>query len=155
MAIPFTELSKINPSPIIELFELELTVGVHIPTGNPNNLETVFRFHGGAKGVPDVNHQHFGKIRFNNQDYQRIAVKAEGFEETSSGALPRPTLTFSNLGGISRTNEQGIQNVITFSDFLAFVNDVTPNNDLLDAKVTRLLPLASSIANLNFTGNNP
>ena len=155
MAIPFTELSKINPSPIIELFELELTVGVHIPTGNPNNLATVFRFHGGAKGVPFVNDESFGKIRFNNQDYQRIAVKAEGFEETSSGALPRPTLTFSNLGGILRTNEQGVQNVITFSDFLAFVNDVTPNNDLLNAKVTRLLPLASAISNLNFTGSNP
>tara|TARA_Y100001972_G_C7654045_1_gene329109 strand:+ start:569 stop:1213 length:645 start_codon:yes stop_codon:yes gene_type:complete len=155
MAIPFEELNKVNPSSIIELFELELTVGLHIPTGNPNNLATVFRFHGGAKGVPFENNQHFGKIRFNSQDYQRIAVKAEGFEETSSGALPRPTLTFSNLGGISRTNEQGIESTIPFSDFLAFINDVTPGNDLLNAKVTRLLPLASSIANFNFTGTNP
>ena len=62
MAIPFTELNKINPSSIIELFELELTVGVHIPDGNPNNLDTVFRFHAGA------NLNNFGQIRFNKND---------------------------------------------------------------------------------------
>ena len=41
MAIPFAELNKINPSSIIELFELELTVGKHIATGNPQNLPTI------------------------------------------------------------------------------------------------------------------
>lgn len=150
MAIPFTELNKLNPSSIIELFELELTVGVHIPTGNPNNLATVFRFHSGA------NLNSFGEVKFNNNTYQRVAVKIEGFEETSSGVIPRPTMTFSNLGGITRNNEQGVPSVITFSDFLTFINDVTPNNDLLNAKVTRLLPLASSLDNDNFApiGNN-
>ena len=59
MAIPFSELNKINPSSIIELFELELTVGLHIPAGNPNNLDTVFRFHAGANlnNFGHYNHQ--------------------------------------------------------------------------------------------------
>jgi len=144
MAIPFVELNKINPSSIIELYELELTVGLHIPTGNPNNLATIFRFHAGA------NLNNFGEIKYNGNSYQRVAVKAEGFEDTSTGTIPRPTLTFSNLGGIQKDSS-----VLTMTDFLAVVNTVTPGNDLLDAKFTRLLPLASALDNDNFVGDNP
>ena len=144
MAIPFSELNKINPSSIIELFELELTVGLHIPAGNPNNLDTVFRFHAGA------NLNNFGPIRFNGNDYQRVAVQIEGFEDTGKGTIPRPTLTFSNLGGITKDGT-----VMTMSDFLAIVILTTPGNDLLDAKVTRLMPLASALDNDNFVGDNP
>ena len=144
MAIPFSELNKINPSSIIELFELELTVGLHIPKDNPNNLDTVFRFHAGA------NLNNFGPIRFNGNDYQRVAVQIEGFEDTGKGTIPRPTLTFSNLGGITKDGT-----VMTMSDFLAIVNSTTPGNDLLDAKVTRLMPLASALDNDNFVGDNP
>jgi len=144
MAIPFVELNKINPSSVIELFELELTVGLHIPTGNPNNLDTVFRFHAGA------NLNNFGQIIFNGNSYQRVAVKVEGFEDTSKGTIPRPTLTFSNLGGITKDTT-----VMTMSDFLNIVNQVTAGNDLLNAKVTRLLPLASALDNANFVGDNP
>ena len=144
MAIPFAELNKINPSSVIELYELELTVGLHIPTDNPNNLDTVFRFHAGA------NLNNFGQIIFNGNSYQRVAVKVEGFEDTSKGTIPRPTLTFSNLGGITKDTT-----VMTMSDFLNVVNTVTPGNDLLNAKVTRLLPLASALDNANFVGDNP
>ena len=42
------------------------------------------------------------------------------------------------------------------TDFLQQVNQVTPNNDLIDAKLTRKLPLASALDNDNFTsGSNP
>ena len=44
---------------------------------------------------------------------------------------------------------------MTMSDFLAIVNLTTPGNDLLDAKVTRLMPLASALDNDNFVGDNP
>ena len=144
MAIPFAELNKINPSSVIELFELELTVGLHIPTGNPNNLDTVFRFHAGA------NLNNFGQIIFNGNSYQRVPVQVEGFEDTSKGTIPRPTLTFSNLGGITKDTT-----VMTMSDFLNVVNSVTAGNDLLDAKLTRLMPLASALDNANFVGDNP
>ena len=110
MAIPFIELNKINPSSVIELFELELTVGLHIPAGNPNNLDTVFRFHAGA------NLNNFGQIKFNNNLYQRVAVQIEGFQDTSTGTIPRPTLTFSNLGGIDKDST-----VMTMTDFLNVV----------------------------------
>ena len=148
MAIPFSELSEINPSSIIELFELELEVGKHIATGNPQNLPTTYRFHAGA------NLNSFGEVVFQSNSYQRVAVKIEGFERKSSGVLPRPTITFSNLGGINR--DPSSSQVITMSDFLATVNTVTPHNDLIDAKVTRKMPLASALDNANFSsGSNP
>ena len=148
MAIPFVELNKINPSSVIELFEITLIVGKHIATGNPQGLPTIYRFHGGA------NLNNFGEIKFQSQAYQRVAVKADGFETKSTGVISRPLLTFANLGGVVKDPNTGL--AITMSDFLQQVNAVTPHNDLLDAKVTRKLPLASALDNDNFTtGVNP
>jgi len=148
MAIPFTELNKINPSSIIELFELELTVGTHIAAGNPQSLPTVYRFHAGA------NLNNFGEVIFQSNSYQRVAVKVQGFEKKSTGTISRPTITFSNLGGIVQNPSTGL--VITMSDFLNTVNLVTPHNDLIGAKFTRKMPLASALDNSNFSsGSNP
>ena len=148
MAIPFAELNKINPSHIIELFELELTVGKHIATGNPQGLPTTYRFHAGA------NLNSFGEVIFQSQTYQRVAVQTQGFEKKSTGVLTRPVITFSNLGGIVQNPATGITR--TMSDFLAIVNEVTPHNDLIDAKLTRKMPLASALDNANFSsGTNP
>ena len=123
-------------------------MGKHIATGNPQSLPTTYRFHAGA------NLNNFGEVVFQGNSYQRVAVKIEGFERKSSGVLPRPTITFSNLGGINR--DPSSSQVITMSDFLATVNTVTPHNDLIDAKVTRKLPLASALDNANFSsGSNP
>lgn len=148
MAIPFAELNKINPSSIIELFELELTVGKHIPNPNTQNLPTVYRFHAGA------NLNNFGEVIFQSNSYQRVAVQTQGFERNSTGVISRPTITFSNLGGIVQNPATGL--VITMSDFLQSVNQVTPHNDLIDAKFTRKMPLASALDNANFSsGTNP
>lgn len=148
MAIPFVELNKINPSHIIELFELELTVGKHIATGNPLGLPTTYRFHAGA------NLNNFGEILFRGFSYQRVAVQVNGFGKNSTGVLARPTISFSNLGGIVQNPATGL--VITMSDFLQTVNEVTPHNDLIGAKLTRKMPLASALDNNNFSsGTNP
>ena len=148
MAIPFAELNKINPSHIIELFELELTVGKHIATGNPQSLPTTYRFHAGA------NLNSFGEVIYRGNPYQRVAVQTQGFEKKSTGVLTRPVITFSNLGGI--VQNPSTSTVITMSDFLAIVNKVTPHNDLIDAKLTRKMPLASALDNANFSsGTNP
>ena len=148
MAIPFVELNKINPSSIIELFEIQLTVGLHIATGNPQSLPTVYRFHAGA------NLNNFGEIKYQNQSYQRVVVKTEGFERKSTGVIARPIMTFANLGGVVKNPNTGL--AITMTDFLLQVNSVTPANDLIDAVVTRKMPLASALDNDNFvSGTNP
>ena len=148
MAIPFVELNKLNPSSIIELFELELTIGLHIAENNPLGLPTVYRFHAGA------NINNFGEIRYQQQFYQRVAVEASGFQKQSKGTISRPVIIFSNLGNILQNPSTDL--TITMSDFLNLVNQVTPHNDLIGAKITRKMPLASSLDDANFTnGINP
>ena len=58
MAIPHSELQKINPNSIIELFELELVEGLHYATGNPTNVTTLFRFHAGGNISTSVSYTH-------------------------------------------------------------------------------------------------
>ena len=115
IASAYEELAKLNPSAIIELFELHLDNTLHGSTD-------VYRFHAGANAAID------GNVVFNGNTYTRIPVKADGFEFTNTGALPRPTLTISNLDG-------------TMTTLLLLVNATTAGNDLGGAEVRRIRTL--------------
>ena len=115
IASAFEELAKINPSAIIELFELRLDSTLH-------GSNTIYRFHAGANA--DVT----GDIVFDGETYQRFAIKADGFEYTNTGTLPRPTLTISNLGS-------------EVTAIMLAVNATTTGNDLGGAEVRRIRTL--------------
>lgn len=115
IASAYEELAKINPSAIIELFELRLDSTLH-------GSSDVYRFHSGSNADID------GNIVFNSQTYTRIPVKAEGFEYSNTGTLPRPTLSISNLDG-------------TMTTLLLLVNATTAGNDLGGAEVRRIRTL--------------
>ena len=115
IASAYEELAKLNPSAIIELFELHLDNTLHGSTD-------VYRFHAGANADID------GNVVFNGNTYTRIPVKADGFEFTNTGTLPRPTLTISNLDG-------------TMTTLLLLVNATTAGNDLGGAEVRRIRTL--------------
>ena len=115
IASAYEELAKLNPSAIIELFELHLDNTLHGSTD-------VYRFHAGANAAID------GNVVFNGNTYIRIPVKADGFEFTNTGTLPRPTLTISNLDG-------------TMTTLLLLVNATTAGNDLGGAEVRRIRTL--------------
>ena len=145
MAIPHSELQSLNPSAILELFVLELVEGLHYATGNPSNVPTTFRFHSGS------NMNSNAEIVWQGDSYPRLPIDASGFAYNGRGQTPRPQLTISNFGGITRSGS-----VIDMSGFLVIVNQTTPHNDLLNAKLTRLQVLASSLDNANFSsGSNP
>ena len=145
MAIPISELQSLTPSAKIELFVMELVEGLHYPTGNPSSVQTIFRFHAGTNMKTNSN------IVWQNDTYERFPIIAEGFAFEGKGQIPRPTLTMSNLGGITRS---GV--AITVTDLLIIVNLTTPHNDLLNAKITRRQVLASSLDAQNFENNtNP
>ena len=145
MAIPISELQGISPSAKIELFVMELVEGTHYATGNPSSVPTTYRFHAGT------NMNTHSEIIWQGNSYQRFPITAEGFAFEGRGQIPRPTLTMSNLGGISRSGQ-----VITVTDLLILVNLITPHNDLINTKITRLQVLASSLDAANFPGNvNP
>ena len=115
IASAYEELAKINPSAIIELFELRLDSTLH-------GSSDVYRFHAGANADVD------GNIVFNSQTYTRIPIKADGFEYSNTGTLPRPTLSISNLDG-------------TMTTLLLLVNATTAGNDLGGAEVRRIRTL--------------
>ncbi len=79
----YPELEKINPSNIVELFELELFTAVH-------GVDTVYRFHNGT------NEYNSSNIVWNSNTYTRMPIEANGFEY-SGGALPRPVIRIANL----------------------------------------------------------
>ena len=138
MPIPVSELQKINPSSIIELFKIELVEGLHYETGNPSSIDTIVRFHAGTNKLDNTN------IIWQDVTYQKFPCQAEGFEfDGSSGSIPRPTFTISNILG-------------TITALFATVNAVTANNDLNGAKFTRIRTLARYLDAANFTGGtNP
>ena len=145
MAIPVSELQKINPNSIIELFELQLVEGLHYATGNPSNVPTIYRFHSG------VNLNSNADIIWQSNTYQRFPIEASGFEYSGTGQIPRPKLTMANLGGISR-----LGSVIRVTDLLLSVNLITQHNDLLKAQVKRITTTADNLDAANFSGGtNP
>ena len=129
----FSDIQKVNPSSIIELFKLELKEGLNYATGNPTGVTTEFRFHSGS------NLDAYENIVWNGENYVRFPVEASGFAFTK-GQLPRPTITISNMGTPS------------MSAVLLAANRFTAGNDLTGAKVTRIRTMARFVDAANFSG---
>lgn len=124
----FDEISKINPSAIIELFELELVAAIH-------GSNTIYRFHNGSSLNAN------GQITWKGNAYFRFPIEADGFAY-QRGQLPRPTLTISNLSSTPN-----------ISAILLTVNQTTAGSDLTGAKVTRIRTLVKFIDAINFANN--
>jgi len=132
----FSEVQKINPSAIIELFVLELDTALHgNNAGLPDSSETnVYRFHSGS------NLNANGQIVFANKAYLRFPIEATGFAY-QRGQIPRPKLVISNALG-------------TISAILLAVNETTTGNDLTGATFTRIRTMARFLDAVNFPGNS-
>jgi lambda family phage minor tail protein L len=111
----YEELAALAPNAIIELFQLHLNATLH-------GTSDIYYFHAG------VNANVTGNIIWNGETYVRLPIQAEGFDYSSGGTLPRPTLTVANLGG-------------EISALILAANAITPGNDLGGAKVVRIRTL--------------
>ena len=123
----FSEVQKVNPSAIIELFTLQLDSSLHGAT-------TIYRFHSGS------NLNANGEIVWAGNSYQRFPIEATGFAY-QRGQIPRPKLIVSNAFG-------------TISAILLLVNETTAGNDLTGATFTRIRTMARFIDAVNFPGNS-
>ena len=123
----FSEVQKINPSAIIELFTLQLDNSLHGAT-------TIYRFHSGS------NLNANGEIVWAGNAYQRFPIEANGFAY-QRGQIPRPKLIVSNALG-------------TISAILLTVNQTTTGNDLTGATVTRIRTMARFLDAVNFPGSS-
>ena len=124
-----TDLQKINPTSIIELFTITTDATLH------GSAQT-YRFHNGT------NLNNNGDIIWAGNTYIKMPIQAEGLAFTN-GQLPRPTLTITNALG-------------TITAILLNVNTVTTGIDLTGATVTRIRTLARYLDAVNFSGGtNP
>ena len=119
----FADIQSLNPSAIIELFQLHLDSALH-------GSSTIYYFHAGSN--LDAN----GKIKWKGQEYFRYPIQATGFA-FQRGQLPRPKLIISNAKGL-------------ISFLLNEANKITAGNDLTGAKVIRIRTLAKFIDADNF-----
>ena len=118
-----TDLQSLNPSAVIELFELTTDATLHGST-------QTYRFHAGSN--LNLN----GEVVFAGNSYLRFPVEASGFAY-QRGQIPRPTISISNALG-------------TITAILLNVNTVTTGNDLTGATVKRIRTTAQYIDAVNF-----
>jgi lambda family phage minor tail protein L len=111
----YADLSVLAPNAIIELFQLHLDASLH-------GSSDIYYFHNGA------NANVTGNVIWNGQTYYRLPIEASGFDYSSTGSLPRPKLTISNIGS-------------SITAILLSINIITPGNDLAGAKVVRIRTL--------------
>ena len=117
---PRSEIQTLSPGALLTLFELDATdIGGEL-----------------TRWAPHTNELGTG-IVFQGNTYTPFPIEAEGFERTTEGGLPRPTLRAANLDG---------QVGALCSEF----------DDLVGAGVTRRQTLVKFIDSVNFaSGVNP
>ncbi len=115
------DIQKLDPGALVELFVLDAT---NIEGGALN------RFHAGTNGIN-------GNIIWQGSTYAAMPIEVTGFDKSTSGQLPRPTMRVANVTGIIGAMAR---------DF----------GDLLGAKVLRKRTFARYLDEDNFPGQvNP
>ncbi len=77
------QLQSLEPSAIIELFQLELTEAV-------NGVDQTYYYHAGTNELT-------ADVVFNGLTYAATAIEIEGFATATKGVLPRPTMRIANI----------------------------------------------------------
>ena len=136
------ELGNLTPSSIVTLFEIDLSKILEaksIPNltadseavGFKGNVDSILRFHNNIKVFNS-------KITWNGNDYYPVPIQAQGFENSSRGTLPTPTLSISS---------QSEENVTLIS---LLKHEILKIGDIIGAKVTRRRTFAKYLDWANF-----
>ena len=112
------QLQSLEPSAIIELFQLELTQAV-------NGVDQTYYYHAGTNELT-------ANVTFAGQEYTATAIEVDGFQATTQGTLPRPSMRIGNTAN-------------AISSLLLLYNP-------LQAKVTRIQTCKKFLDAVNFTG---
>ena len=115
-------LQDADAKTVVELFEFELNTAQHGET-------TIYRF-------TNTKNELGNDIVWQGNTYTAIPLKAEGYEASGQGTLPRPSISVSNLLG-------------TFTTLIAVLPD-----GLEGCKVTRTRTLSKYLDAVNFTGGS-
>lgn len=115
------EIQSLAPSTLLEFFILDST---NLPGGS------IERFHAGVNALAQP-------VVWQGSTYQPLPIKAEGFDLTTKGSLPRPKMTIANANGVLSA-------------------EVRNFNDFVGCKVIRKRTFAKYLDAVNFPGGlNP
>ena len=128
-----SEIQKLSPSAIVELFQLDTTAA-----GDP----FVYYFHNGVNELGQ-------SVVWDGQIYTRFPIRASGFEKTGQGTMPRPKVLIANatgligalakdLGDMVRCKVTRIRTFKKYLDAVNFPGGVNPDadpNQYLDREV--------------------
>ena len=132
-------------------------------TVSDNNItwtakRAVKRFHAGTN-LKTTSTLHEASIHFGGKVYEPFPVQTEGFDMTSRGTLPRPTLSISNISP-SLSNTFSIADggsalpSGTISAMMLEVNKITVGNDLIGGTLVRIRTLKKFLDSANFNSTN-
>jgi len=159
----FSESSKLEPSTLINLFELDFTqfginrdnyalsqitfANIPPPYAGLSNVDTngILRFHNLNINLENIstnliNPELYGQIIWKGKRYIPFPITMEGFEIASRGTLPKPRLLFSNHAQIDSYN--------TF--FTIIKNSIRSIGDLIGLNVTRRRTFIKYLDAVNF-----
>lgn len=119
------EIQKLEPSALIELYELTYTTTV-------NGIDTVIRYHAGTNELKT-------NIVFNGNTYSAVPAQVTGFDKKTQGTLPRPKFTVANVDNALSTFIQlynplqgQLQRIQTYKKFLDADNFTSGTNATAD-----------------------
>jgi len=140
------ELSNLEPSSMVTLFEIDVSdlmrdkdINIqsdakHLGLDENTVSDGILRFHNNIKVFNSY-------VVWQGKTYVPAPIQAEGFESSSRGTLPQPTLS------ISSQSETG-------NDQLALLKyEIRKIGDLIGAKVTRKRTFAKYLDSVNFGRN--
>ena len=123
------ELHSLEPSAIIELFQLHLTAAV-------NGVDLVYYYHAGTNELSQ-------DLVFGGITYSAVPIEVDGFEVTTKGTLPRPRMKIANAdGAISalllayNPLQAEVRRIRTCKKFLDAVNFESGTNATADPTAT-------------------
>ena len=138
------ELSNLTPSSLITLFEIDLnklvkSKGASLGSDalamgvNADVNDGILKFHNNIKVFNSF-------VVWQGKKYYPVPINAEGFESSTKGTLPQPSLS------IASQSETG-------TDQLALLkNEIRKFGDIIGSKVTRRRTFAKYLDKINFLG---
>ena len=129
-----TEAASLNPSVLIDLFEIDISIPAQEIGLNLSDEDAIFRFHNQIKLLNT-------SITWNQKEYIAAPIFTEGFEKSSDGALPTPRISIT-------VSEAGIPLLALLKDKVKVIGD------LVGCKLTRYRTFAAFLSNINFNVEN-
>ena len=119
------QLHSLEPSAIIELFQLHLTQAV-------NGVDLVYYYHAGTNELSQ-------DIVFDGITYSAVPIEVDGFQVTTKGTLPRPSMKIANANNaitslLNAYNplQAEVRRIRTCKKFLDAVNFSSGTNSTAD-----------------------